>query len=145
MSSDSSFNIHNALYFVKYPARAAQNSPEGRRRPAGRGLKTSGLRESLKHSFLKHNTRARAFSYTVGYSSFQTQVILKVDEATSCSLSKICIRILLLLSVSRPLLKSLHLLDRPIGYILKFLLSFRFKNMKKFSMIIWNMDEITYL
>ena len=33
--SESSFNIHNALYFVKYPSRAAQNSPEGRRRPAG--------------------------------------------------------------------------------------------------------------
>ena len=33
--SDSSFNIHNALYFVKYPSRAAQNSSEGRRRPAG--------------------------------------------------------------------------------------------------------------
>ena len=29
VSSDSSFNIHNALYFVKYPSRAAQNSPEG--------------------------------------------------------------------------------------------------------------------
>ena len=39
-SSDSSCNIHNALYFVKYPSRAAQNSPEERRRPAGRGLKT---------------------------------------------------------------------------------------------------------
>ena len=33
-SSDSSLNIHNALYFVKYPCRAAQNSPEGS------GLKT---------------------------------------------------------------------------------------------------------
>ena len=43
MFSDSSFNIHNAFYFVKYPSRAAQNSPEGRRRPAGRGLKTPGL------------------------------------------------------------------------------------------------------
>ena len=31
VSSNSSFNIHNALYFVKYPSRAAQNSPEGRR------------------------------------------------------------------------------------------------------------------
>ena len=41
--SDSSFNIHNALYFVKYPSRAAQNSPEGRRRPAGRGLQTPDL------------------------------------------------------------------------------------------------------
>ena len=29
VSSDSSFNIHNALYFVKYPPRAAQNSPRG--------------------------------------------------------------------------------------------------------------------
>ena len=44
MSSDSSFNIHNALYFVKYPSRAAQNSPEGRRWTAGRRLKTPGLR-----------------------------------------------------------------------------------------------------
>ena len=35
VSSDSSFNIQNALYFVKYPSRAAQNSPEGRRRAAG--------------------------------------------------------------------------------------------------------------
>ena len=35
--SDSSFNIHNALFFVKYPSRAAQNSPEGR------GLKTPDL------------------------------------------------------------------------------------------------------
>ena len=43
MSSDSSFNIHNALYFVKYPSGAAQNSVEGRRRPVGRGLKTPGL------------------------------------------------------------------------------------------------------
>ena len=41
--SDSSFNIHNALYFVKYPSRATQNSPEGRRRTAGRGLKTPEL------------------------------------------------------------------------------------------------------
>ena len=38
VSSDSSFNIHIALYFVKYPSRAAQNSP------AGRGLKTPGLK-----------------------------------------------------------------------------------------------------
>ena len=37
VSSDSSFNIHNALYFVKYPSRATQNSPEGR------GLKTPEL------------------------------------------------------------------------------------------------------
>ena len=29
--SDSSLNVHNALYFVKYPSRAAQNSPMGRR------------------------------------------------------------------------------------------------------------------
>ena len=43
VSSDSSFNIHNALYFVKYPSRAAQNSPEGRMRPAGRGLKTPAV------------------------------------------------------------------------------------------------------
>ena len=43
MSSDSSFNVHNALYSVKYPSRAAQNSPEGRMRPEGRGLKTPGL------------------------------------------------------------------------------------------------------
>ena len=43
MSSDSSFNIHNALYFVKYPSRVAQNSAEGRMRPTGRGLKTPGL------------------------------------------------------------------------------------------------------
>ena len=31
MSSDSSFNIHSALYFVKHPSRATQNPPEGRR------------------------------------------------------------------------------------------------------------------
>ena len=37
MSSDSSFNIHNALYFVKYSSRAAQNSP------VGRGLKAPAL------------------------------------------------------------------------------------------------------
>ena len=37
VSSDSSFNIHNALYFVKYPSRATQNSPEGHR------LKTPAL------------------------------------------------------------------------------------------------------
>ena len=36
-SSASSFNIHNALYFVKYTSRAAQNSPEDR------GLKTPAL------------------------------------------------------------------------------------------------------
>ena len=35
-----SFNIHNVLYFVKYISRAARNSPEGHRQPAGRGLKT---------------------------------------------------------------------------------------------------------
>ena len=39
----SGFNIHNAFYFVKYPSRATQNSPKGRRRPAGRGLKTPAL------------------------------------------------------------------------------------------------------
>ena len=39
MSSNSSFNIRNALYFVKYPSRAEQNSP------AGRGLKTPALCE----------------------------------------------------------------------------------------------------
>ena len=44
VSSDSSFNIHNALYFAKYPSRAEQNSPEGRRRPTGRGLKIPGLK-----------------------------------------------------------------------------------------------------
>ena len=43
VSSDSSFNIHNALYFVIYPSRTAQNSPEGRWRPAGRGLKTLAI------------------------------------------------------------------------------------------------------
>ena len=43
VSSDSSFNIHKALYFVKHPSRAVQNSPEGRRWPAGRGLKTPVL------------------------------------------------------------------------------------------------------
>ena len=37
VSSDANFIIHNALYFVKYPSRAAQNSPKGRRRPASRG------------------------------------------------------------------------------------------------------------
>ena len=47
VSSDSSFNIHNALYFVKYPSRAAQNSTEGCRRPAGRGLKTLALNEGV--------------------------------------------------------------------------------------------------
>ena len=46
MSSDSSFNIHNALYLVKYPSRAAQNSPEGR------GLRTPSLHE--------HDRRDRA-------------------------------------------------------------------------------------
>ena len=43
VSSDSSFNIHNTLYFVKYASRAAKNSPEGRRRPVGHGLKTPVL------------------------------------------------------------------------------------------------------
>ena len=43
VSSDSSFNIHNALYFLKYPSRVVQNSPEGRRRPAARGLKTPAV------------------------------------------------------------------------------------------------------
>ena len=45
VSSNSSLNIHNALYFVKYPSRAAQNSPEGRRRPAGRGFNIPGLHD----------------------------------------------------------------------------------------------------
>ena len=36
-------SVHNALYFVKYPSRAAESSLEGRRRPAGRGLKTPAL------------------------------------------------------------------------------------------------------
>ena len=49
--SDSSFNNHSALYFVKYPSRAAQNSPEGRRRPAGRGLKTPALGPHKKYIF----------------------------------------------------------------------------------------------
>ena len=44
VSSGSSFNIHNALYLVKYPSRAARNSPEGHRQPIGRGLKTPDLR-----------------------------------------------------------------------------------------------------
>ena len=35
VSSDSNFNIHSALYLVKYPSRSEQNSPEGRMRPAG--------------------------------------------------------------------------------------------------------------
>ena len=43
MSSDSSFNIDYTLYFVKYPSRAAQNSPEGRRQPTGHELKTPGI------------------------------------------------------------------------------------------------------
>ena len=42
VSSDSSFNIHNALYFVKYPSRAAQSSPEGH------GLKTHALEFKLQ-------------------------------------------------------------------------------------------------
>ena len=53
VSSDSSFNIHNVLYFVKYPSRAEQNSPEGRRRSADRGLKTTDLEHpSAGSSFL---------------------------------------------------------------------------------------------
>ena len=48
VSSDSSFNIHNALYFVKYPSRAAQNSLEGRRRPAGRLLETPDVNRRLR-------------------------------------------------------------------------------------------------
>ena len=47
---DSSFNIHKALHFVKYPSRAAQNSLEGRRQPAGRGLKTPALDPVLERS-----------------------------------------------------------------------------------------------
>ena len=35
VSTGSRFNNHNALYFVKYPSRAAQNLAEGRMRPAG--------------------------------------------------------------------------------------------------------------
>ena len=49
VSSDSSFSIHNALYFVKYPSRATQNSPEVRRWPLGRGLKTPDLGGTMPH------------------------------------------------------------------------------------------------
>ena len=48
VSSNSSFNNHKALYFVKYFSRAAQNSPEGRMRLAGRGLKTPGIQYITK-------------------------------------------------------------------------------------------------
>ena len=41
--SDLSVNIHNALYFLKSPSRATENSLAGRRRPGGRGLKTPDL------------------------------------------------------------------------------------------------------
>ena len=44
VSSDSSFNIHNALYFVKYPSQAAQNSPEAR----GPRVETPGLEKEHK-------------------------------------------------------------------------------------------------
>ena len=49
VSSDSSFNrsVHNALYFVKYPSRAAKNSSDGRRRAAGRRLKTHALNSGM--------------------------------------------------------------------------------------------------
>ena len=43
VSSDSSFNIHNAFYFVKYPSRAAQDLPEGR------VLKTPALSQKHKN------------------------------------------------------------------------------------------------
>ena len=48
LSSDSGLNNHKALYFVKYPSRAIQNSPEYCMRPTGRGLKTPGLKHSRK-------------------------------------------------------------------------------------------------
>ena len=51
VSSDSSFNNHNSLYFVKQTSRAAQNLPEGRRRHAGRGLKTPDLNYYLHLSY----------------------------------------------------------------------------------------------
>ena len=53
VSGDSSFSIHNVLYFVKYPSRAAQNSPEGRKRPAGPGLRTPALMGLLVYFFFK--------------------------------------------------------------------------------------------
>ena len=56
VSSGRSFNIHNALYFVKYPSRAAQNSPEGR------GLKTPVLEHPSAGSSFLANGPANFFS-----------------------------------------------------------------------------------
>ena len=53
MSSDSSFNNHNALYFVKYPSRAEKNLLEGR------GLKTPAL--SLTRAFTPGGTQFLSF------------------------------------------------------------------------------------
>ena len=47
MSSDSSFNIHNALYFVKYPSRPNKTRPRAAGGPRSAGLKTPGLHEAL--------------------------------------------------------------------------------------------------
>ena len=65
VSSNSNFNIHNALYFVKYPSRAVQYSPEGRRRPAGRGLKTPVLEHPLAGSSFLASGPANFFSYSL--------------------------------------------------------------------------------
>ena len=54
VSSDSSFNVYNALYFVKYPSRAAQNSPEGSSWHAGRGLKTPALQPLNARLYIKY-------------------------------------------------------------------------------------------
>ena len=46
--SNSSLKIHNVLNFVPH-SRATQNSPAGRMRPGGRGLKTSALAHPCCH------------------------------------------------------------------------------------------------
>ena len=78
VSSDSNFNIHNALYFVKYPYRAAQNSLEGRRRPAGRGLKTPGLHNIFNALF----KTSKLFFSKVAILSWYTNA----QSETSCSI-----------------------------------------------------------
>ena len=68
MYIDWSFYIDNAsMYFVKYPSRAAQNSLEGRMRPAGRGLKAPVVRHKVYKNIKLKNQTKQPFLLKVKY------------------------------------------------------------------------------
>ena len=79
VSRDSSFNIHNALYFVKYPSRAAQYSP------AGRGLKTPGLGAT---SILLHNNVVQKYCPSRGRLTLNILSFIVILEFVNACLHK---------------------------------------------------------